>query len=92
MSVRLYRLLLLRISLSISRTMASSATTPVEFPRFQLPGLNLPLNWTPNAKYRKYEYDDKQVMQGIDVPAQGDGVDLFKTALNDADVSGGYTS
>lgn len=47
--------------------------------RFDLPGLNLPLNWTPNAD----SYSGK---------ARGEGRDLIKTALNEADINDGYTS
>lgn len=67
------------------------ATYSKDLSRFDLPGLNLPLNWTPNEPYRKYEYDDNHNMQTIEMPAQGHGKGLFPVALNDADMSGGYT-
>lgn len=80
--------------------MSSSTTTETtRQQRFNLPGLNLPLNWTPHARYRKneaYKYaaldrvGDSSRM--IAVPAQGDGKDLFQTALSDADVQDGKTS
>jgi hypothetical protein len=69
-------------------------------PRFQLPGLNLPLNWTPHEKYLKinepgYDYATFARMcktpKKIEVPAQGDGKNLFRTALSDA-VQDGKTS
>lgn len=66
-------------------------TPPTGMSRFDLPGLNLPLNWTPNEPYRKYEYDNNHNMQTIEMPAQGHGKGLFPVALNDADISGGYT-
>jgi hypothetical protein len=80
--------------------MSSSTTTKTtRQPRFDLPGLNLPLNWTPHAKYRKnagYIYAapnrvaDSSKM--TEIPAQGDGKDLFQTALSNADVLDGKTS
>ncbi|KAH7336297.1 hypothetical protein BKA65DRAFT_458937 [Rhexocercosporidium sp. MPI-PUGE-AT-0058] len=68
------------------------AIPPTEISRFDLPGLNLPLNWTPHAAYTYHKCDDSEVIEYIKVPAQGEGLDLFPVALNDADVSGGYTS
>ncbi|CZR51823.1 uncharacterized protein PAC_01700 [Phialocephala subalpina] len=49
---------------------------PKPWSRFNLPGLNLPLNWSPGK------------VEGVD----GEGRPLFKTALNDADLSDGYVS
>lgn len=80
--------------------MSSSTTTETTRQmRFDLPGLNLPLNWTPHAKYRKnegYKYAALNrvgdVSRMTEVPAQGDGKDLFQTALSDADVQDGKTS
>ncbi|KAG4439283.1 hypothetical protein IFR05_005216 [Cadophora sp. M221] len=61
-------------------------TTPApEMSRFDLPGLNLPLNWTPNAKFTRYEHDNNHVMQTVEKAAQGDGEDLFPVALNETD-------
>lgn len=54
-----------------------ASTSPMS--RFDLPGLNLPLNWTPNAD----SYREK---------ARGEGRDLIKTALNDVDIDDGYTA
>jgi hypothetical protein len=80
--------------------MSSSTTTETtRQPRFDLPGLNLPLNWTPHAKYRKneaYRYGALNrrgdMSKMTEVPAQGDGKDLFQTALSDVDVQEGKTS
>jgi hypothetical protein len=80
---------------------SSTTTETTSQPRFQLPGLNLPLNWTPHAKYLKidepdYDYRtfarERKTPRKIEVPAQGDGKDLFRTALSDADVQDGKTS
>jgi hypothetical protein len=74
---------------------------PTSQPRFQLPGLNLPLNWTPHAKYLKiddpeYDYASfarmRKTPRTIEVAAQGDGKDLFRTALSDTDIQNGKTS
>ncbi len=66
--------------------MASSAPAPVAFSRFQLPGLNLPLNWTPHAASEKIDFGSENVtMEPKHIPAQGEGSELFKTALNEAD-------
>jgi hypothetical protein len=67
----------------------STSTTARQEPhtRFSLPGLNLSLNWTPHGAYTEYNRAGKTPF-----PAQGDGKDLFRTALNDADVDGGWTS
>lgn len=67
--------------------MSSSLTAPQKYTRFSLPGLNLPLNWTPHETYRSYRDGNHGT-----VTAQGDGKNLFRTALNYADVDGGYTS
>jgi hypothetical protein len=80
---------------------SSTTTGTTRQSRFQLPGLNLPLNWTPHSKYFKivepnYNYAEFSQMRKkprkIEVPAQGDGKDLFQTALSDADVQDGKTS
>jgi len=65
-----------------------------EFSRFQLPGLNLPINWTPHERYTRTEYHSEPGMEPTVTvyPAQGEGLDLFRTALNDADVDNGYVS
>jgi hypothetical protein len=64
------------------------ATNIKEHGRFDLPGLNLPLNWTPNDKYRKYENVGGYARK-VDVSAQGVGKNLFPTALDDANIDGG---
>ncbi|KAF4630381.1 hypothetical protein G7Y89_g7765 [Cudoniella acicularis] len=46
--------------------------------RFDLPGLNLPLSWVPRSKSYKG-------------PAEGEGRDLIKTALNETDMQDGWT-
>jgi hypothetical protein len=51
-----------------------------EFTRFHLPGLNLPLNWVPHEDYIDIEEEPR-----IKVPAQGEGNDLFPSALDTAD-------
>jgi hypothetical protein len=64
-------------------------TPPLEgpkmpFSRFSLPGLNLPLNWTPRpARIIRELVDSKEVM--INDPATGEGEELFSTALNAED-------
>jgi len=67
--------------------MSSSSSAPSGQPRNRLPGLNLPLNWTPHAPYIKTEKEVK-----TEVSAQGDGRDLFRTALSEADVMDGKTA
>jgi hypothetical protein len=66
--------------------MDPESAAPLPFSRFQLPGLNLPLNWTPHQEYlvdsTKYKYRTKMRET---FPAQGEGKDLFRTALNDPD-------
>jgi hypothetical protein len=70
--------------------MSSSTTTETtRQARFDLPGLNLPLNWTPHAKHSPLDRIGDRMAE---VPAQGDGKDLFQTALSDADVQDGKTS
>jgi hypothetical protein len=78
---------------------SSTITETTRQPRFDLPGLNLPLNWTPHAKYLKneaFKYASLNragdTSRMTEVPAQGDGKDLFQTALSDADVQDGKTS
>ena len=56
-----------------------------------LPGFNLPLNWTPHEKYTKHEHNNGNY-KSTEFPAQGEGKNLFHTALNDADIEGGWTS
>ena len=72
--------------------MHKMATPMTKMPRFDLPGLNLPLNWTPHAEFTKHELDDKYELHSTKIPPQGEGVNLFPVALNDRDVNGGYTS
>ena len=73
----------------------ASSDSPSSFSRFQLPGLNLPLNWTPHEAYTKFthvqEGGNNRMIQ-TQYPAQGEGKNLFRTALNDADCSDGYVS
>ena len=67
----------------------------VAFSRFQLPGLNLPINWTPHEAYSKYTYlpsGNAYEMIHTRMPAQGEGKNLFRTALNDANCEDGYVS
>ena len=72
--------------------MSASDSEPSGFSRFQLPGLNLPLNWTPHKPYTKHTYVPNSAMERTYYPTQGEGQNLFRTALNDADCSGGYVS
>lgn len=60
----------------------------MEHSRFDLPGLNLPLNWTPNDNYSKYTIVDGNPVK-VDIIAQGEGRNLFPTALDDAHIDGG---
>jgi hypothetical protein len=71
---------------------SSSHTKP--FSRFKLPGLNLPLNWTPHEEYHKFDnsHVDLRNAKYVKIPAEGEGKNLFRTALSDKDVSDGYTS
>jgi hypothetical protein len=81
-------------TIAATRTMASS-TGSSRFSRFQLPGLNLPLNWTPHEPYTKFTYapnSGNNNMITTNYPVQGEGKNLFRTALNDADCSDGYVS
>jgi len=52
---------------------------PTPMSQFDLPGLNLPLNWTPS----KGTWGRK---------ARGGGRDLIHTALNETDMSDGWTA
>jgi hypothetical protein len=73
----------------------ASSDARSNFSRFQLPGLNLPLNWTPHEPYSKYTYapnSGRSHTITTNYPVQGEGKNLFRTALNDADCSGGYVS
>lgn len=75
--------------------MSTPDSKPVAFSRFQLPGLNLPINWTPHEAYSKFSYPPNGGHDGmihINLPAQGEGKNLFRTALNDADREDGYVS
>ena len=64
----------------------SSKLTP-----FRLPGFSLPLNFTPHKEY-SYVKRINGEFQSITVPSQGEGVDLFRTALNEQDLSQGYAT
>lgn len=55
-------------------------TTGCPQARFDLPGFNLPLNWTPHEKYKTRKFDGTT----IEFPPQGDGKVLFPTALDHA--------
>jgi hypothetical protein len=72
--------------------MSAPDSKPSGFSRFQLPGLNLPLNWTPHEPYMKHTYVPNSDMGQTHYPVQGEGKNLFRTALNDADCSDGYVS
>lgn len=72
--------------------MATSASpTPAapadSFSRFQLPGLNLPLNWVPSAPSTS-----TSTGTAVIIPGQGEGKDLFRNALNDYDVQNDHTA
>lgn len=60
-------------------------TTGCPQARLDLPGLNLPLNWAPHEKYSVYHDNGTLVF-----PPQGDGKNLFHTALDAAKMEGGY--
>jgi hypothetical protein len=66
---------------------ATSVPLPNTFSRFQLPGLNLPLNWEPYGPDSKW--DGTKMVQ---CTASGEGRSLFRTALNDHDVMEGYAA
>jgi hypothetical protein len=76
-------------------TMSAPSTKPLAFSRFQLPGLNLPVNWTPHEAFTKYSYvpnSGNNEMVETKHSGQGEGKNLFRTALNDADCVDGYVS
>jgi hypothetical protein len=66
---------------------ATSVLPSNTFSRFLLPGLNLPLNWEPNALDSKW--DESKMVQRT---ASGEGRSLFRTALNEHDVIEGHTA
>ena len=63
----------------------------VPFSRFELPGLNLPLNFTPNPPGTNFNYEAEKMVSTL---GQGEGQKLFKTALNapDKNGDGGYVA
>jgi hypothetical protein len=61
--------------------LSSNSTTQIA-----LPGLNLPLNWTPHAAYNKRgTWKPGLEVEITKVPACGSGKDLFPNALSDVD-------
>lgn len=79
--------------------MTDSARLPVDeiipdpaFNRFDLPGLNLPLNFTPHEARKDFNWKDDGNHEITLVPGQGEGRNLFRTALNNEDREGGYAS
>lgn len=75
-------------------------TTGCPQARFDLPGLNLPLNWTPHEKFSKLRGHGKKLVWSppptaddiLVYPPQGDGKDLFPTALDDGNMVDGKCS
>lgn len=71
--------------------MASSSSTKLS--RFDLPGLNLPLNFEPHKAYVKHLYvGGAEGTKHIDVPAVGEEKDLFPSALGDREGRSQYAS
>lgn len=59
------------------------ASPLVRLSRFDLPGLNLPLNFTPHKAHVKWSYSSGQPGgTRISVPATGEEKDLFPSALS----------
>lgn len=73
----------------IRKTMATAASPSPAAPslRFQLPGLNMPLNWVPNIPYSSHTKNTT-----VEHLTQGDTKDLFPSPLNSADLSYESTS
>jgi hypothetical protein len=67
--------------------MASAST---KMSRFDLPGLNLPLNFTPHKAYVKTVYTGLQGSKQINVPAAGEEKDPFPSALTNVDERSQY--
>ena len=54
-----------------------------KFSRFDLPGLRLPLNFEPHGTHVRNVYlGGAEGTKRVDIPATGEGKDLFPTALN----------
>ena len=70
---------------------SSSSSTSTKLTPFQLPGFTLPLNFTPHEAYDADECIDGQ-WKKVHLPSQGEGIGLFKTALNEHDITQGYAS
>lgn len=67
--------------------MASS--TPSKLSRFDLPGFTLPLNFSPHKATKRRIYDDASSrLKEVEVPAGGEGNDLFPCALSPRDGDG----
>lgn len=69
-------------------TYIQQPTTGCPQARLDLPGLNLPLNWTPHEKYSQYQSSTTVVF--FEFPAQGDGANLYPTALDNVNMGDGY--
>lgn len=78
---------------TLQRRTTTMATPAPKMTRFDLPGLNLPLNWVPEPKLTTCEQDGKGYIHQVDLPRaeQGDRANLFPVALNDSDLEGGCT-
>jgi hypothetical protein len=76
---------------SSTRTSTSEAVS-----RFDLPGLNLPLNWEPYEPHEPHELHEPNMRSGNPnssyAPVQKRGKKLFRTALNESDIFDGYTA
>lgn len=69
---------------------SASSTAPLlssnSTAQIALPGLNLPLNWTPHAAYNKRgPWKSGLEVEITKVPACGSGKDLFPNALSGVD-------
>jgi hypothetical protein len=75
------------------RTWKMTSSTKMEkpFSRFDLPGLNLPLNWQPCEAHEATRWEGEKYIR-YSVPATGEGKNLFPTALSDTDVESGDTA
>lgn len=75
---------------SSSQTPAPTSTEK-PFSRFDLPGLNLPLNWQPCGTHQEWRWEGPNYVQ-FPVPARGEGKALLRSVVNDIDVESGYAS
>lgn len=68
------------------------ASSSPKLSRFDLPGFTLPLNFIPHKAYKKQSYvtNPSSTMKEVEVPASGEGRDLFPSALDPGDIESQY--